>query len=228
MAEGEEHSKKAEDGQKNIKPSPTLTGTTSQGTPRNGSPHGSSKLTHEEDAHEQSPLLSPTGMDNEEEEGLMGDGVLDSHRDDFTETKNLWYMILLTISIGGLQLAWAVELSNGTPYLLSLGLSKSLMALVWIAGPLSGALVQPYIGILSDNCRSTWGKRTPFMIVGGIATVFSLLALAWIKEIVGGFLGIFGANPESNGVKNTVIFFAVVFIYVLDFSINTGMSNWAD
>jgi len=66
------------------------------------------------------------------------------------------------------------------------------------------------------------------MIVGGIATVFSLLALAWIKEIVGGFLGIFGANPESNGVKNTVIFFAVVFIYVLDFSINTGMPNWVD
>ena len=163
-------------------------------------------------------------MDNEEEEeGLIdgGDGTL-QHQDEFTETKNLLYMILLTISIGGLQLAWAVELSNGTPYLLSLGLSKSLMALVWIAGPLSGALVQPYVGILSDDCRSPWGKRTPFMVFGGIATVISLLALAWVREMVGGFLGLFGASPESSGVKTTIIVFAVLFIYMVDFAINTG------
>lgn len=160
--------------------------------------------------------------EEEEEEGLMGQ---DPFHDDFSETKGLGYMILLTISIGGLQLAWAVELSNGTPYLLSLGLSKSLMALVWIAGPLSGALVQPYIGILSDNCRSKWGKRTPFMIVGSIATVVSLLVLSWIREIVGGFLGLFGAQADSTGVKNSIIVMAVLFIYVLDFSINTGMLN---
>jgi solute carrier family 45 protein 1/2/4 len=215
------HKRQPEDAQK--RPSPTLSGETSGGAPRTASPHGISKKVHDEDQlHEQSPLLSPT--EHEEEEGLIEGGVLDSH-DDFTETKNIWYMILLTISIGGLQLAWAVELSNGTPYLLSLGLSKALMALVWIAGPLSGAIVQPYIGILSDNCRSKWGKRTPFMVTGGIATILSLLALAWVREIVGGCLGLFGANPESKGVKNTIIFVAVICIYVLDFAINTGMLN---
>lgn len=132
-------------------------------------------------------------------------------------------MILLTISIGGLQLAWSVEISNGTPYLLSLGLSKSLMALVWIAGPLSGALVQPYVGMLSDSCRSSWGKRTPFVFAGTIATVVSLMALAWVREIVGGFLGLFGASRESEGVKVTIIVVAVFFVYCLDFAINTGM-----
>jgi solute carrier family 45 protein 1/2/4 len=132
-------------------------------------------------------------------------------------------MILLTISIGGLQLAWAAELSNGTPYLLSLGLTKSLMAMVWIAGPLSGALVQPYIGILSDNCRSRWGKRAPFMVVGTISTVLSLLGLSWAREIVGGFLSLFGADRESEGVKTTIIVFAVLFIYIVDIAINTGM-----
>jgi solute carrier family 45 protein 1/2/4 len=185
----------------------------------------SPKPVHE--VHEESPLLSPThdeDGDGEEHTLINGGespGSLASD-DSFAETKSLWYMVLLTISIGGLQLAWSVELSNGTPYLLSLGISKSLMALVWIAGPLSGALVQPYVGIMSDNCRSSWGKRTPFMVVGAAATIISLMALSWVKEIVGGILGIFGGNRESEGVKVTIIIVAVIFVYILDFAINTG------
>jgi solute carrier family 45 protein 1/2/4 len=168
---------------------------------------------------EESPLLSPSRV--EEEEGLITDGT-SLTEDKYQETKSVWYMVLLTISIGGLQLAWAVELSAGTPYLLSLGLSKSLMALVWIAGPLSGALVQPYIGILSDNCRSPWGKRTPFMVAGSVFTIISLFFLAWVKEIVGGFLGVFGVARDSEGTKVTIIVIAVLWVYILDFSINTG------
>ena len=132
-------------------------------------------------------------------------------------------MILLTISIGGLQIAWSVEMSNGSPYLLSLGISKSLMALVWIAGPLSGTLVQPYVGMMSDNCRIRWGKRKPFMLGGAAATIVSLMFLAWTREIVTGILGLFGADPQSDGVKFCVICTAVLWIYILDFAINTGM-----
>lgn len=135
----------------------------------------------------------------------------------------MWYLILLTLSIGGLQIAWSVELSNGSPFLLSLGLSKSLMALVWIAGPLSGTLVQPYVGMLSDNCRVSWGKRKPFMLGGAAATMVSLMCLAWTKETVGGFLGLFGADRESEGVKVSIIVVAVIWVYILDFAINTGM-----
>lgn len=187
---------------------------------RNDSRDGSGKP-----AHEESPLLSAAG-DDEDERLMENRRVLDDDPiDEYQETKGLGYMILLTISIGGLQLAWATELSNGTPYLLSLGLSKSLMALVWIAGPLSGALVQPYVGMLSDNCRSKWGKRTPFMFWGSLATVFSLLTLGWVRDIVGGFLGLFGADRASEFVKISIILVAVVLVYILDFSINTGMPS---
>jgi solute carrier family 45 protein 1/2/4 len=70
-----------------------------------------------------------------------------------------------TLSIGliGLQVFWSVEMSYGacyacaprtvvdeartaSPYLLSLGLTKSHMALVFLAGPLSGLIVQPLVG----------------------------------------------------------------------------------
>lgn len=97
-----------------------------------------------------------------------------------------------------------------------------MLAFVWIAGPLSGTLVQPYVGIRSDNCRISWGKRKPFMLAGGAATIVSLMALAWTREIIGGILGIFGADPESHGVKLTSLIFAVIFVYILDFAINTG------
>ncbi|OLN88093.1 General alpha-glucoside permease 1 [Colletotrichum chlorophyti] len=167
-------------------------------------------------ASERSPLLSANEGDYFGE-GAAGTGEVD----DTQQTKSIWYLILLTISIGGLQIAWSVELSNGSPYLLSLGLSKSLMALVWIAGPLTGTLVQPYVGMLSDNCRLPWGKRKPFMLGGAVATVISLMFLAWTREIVGGIMGLFGADPESPAVKNSIICVAVVGIYVLDFAINT-------
>lgn len=113
---------------------------------------------------------------------------------------------------------------SGQPYLLSLGMSKALLAFVWIAGPLTGTLVQPYIGIRSDNCRVSWGKRKPFMVVGSAATVVSLLALAWVKEIVGGFLFIFGVDPQSQGTKTVTIIVATILMYCLDFAINTGMA----
>lgn len=115
------------------------------------------------------------------------------------------------------------QMLTNQPYLLSLGMSKALLAFVWIAGPLTGTLVQPYIGIRSDNCRISWGKRKPFMFVGATTTVMALFALAWVQEIVGGLLGLFGAETESNGVRMTIIVVATVLMYCLDFAINTGM-----
>jgi solute carrier family 45, member 1/2/4 len=178
-------------------------------------------------ANEQSPLLSASdsGHKDNEDDALVDDQTVLGEHDEYQVTRSVWWLIILTVSIGGLQIAWAVELSNGSPYLLSLGLSKSLMALVWIAGPLSGSLVQPYVGMQSDNCRISWGKRKPFMIAGTAATVLSLLFLAWVRETIGGFLGLFGADKDSQGVKTTIIIAAVIFVYILDFAINTGMAT---
>ena len=61
------------------------------------------------------------------------------------------------------------------------------------------------------------------MLFGTLGTGVSLLALAWTRELVGGFLGLFGADPDSTGVHNAGIVFAVVWVYVVDFSVNTGL-----
>ncbi|KAI0146022.1 MFS general substrate transporter [Hypoxylon sp. NC0597] len=172
--------------------------------------------------NESSPLLSPSRAGHD---SLDDENTIQAEDDEFQKTKSIWYLLLLTISIGGLQVAWAVELSNGTPYLLSLGLSKSLMALVWVAGPLTGTLVQPYVGMLSDNCRVSWGRRKPFMLGGALATALAYMFLAWIREIIGGIFSIFGVDSESHGVKVTIIVIAVIWIYVLDVAVNTVQAS---
>ena len=82
---------------------------------------------------------------------------------------------VLTIGLLGVQILWSVEMSYGecfhpscrvrrvseesvaaSPYLLSLGLSKSGVAMVFVAGPLSGLIVQPLIGTLS-RCSAGYG-----------------------------------------------------------------------
>lgn len=61
------------------------------------------------------------------------------------------------------------------------------------------------------------------MIVGGAATIVSLLGLAWVQEIIGGLFGLFAMDSESSGTKTAVIITATILMYCLDFSINTGI-----
>jgi len=101
-------------------------------------------------------------------------------------------MALLTFSMIGFQFCWGTEMTYATPYLLSLGLSKSRLSLVWVAGPLSGLVMQPVIGMVSDKSNSKYGRRRPFMAMGTVAVVFCLLLLGWTGEVV----GLFVKDPE--------------------------------
>jgi solute carrier family 45 protein 1/2/4 len=122
-------------------------------------------------------------------------------------------LFYLTLALAGVQFTWSVELAYGTPYLLSLGLPKSLTALVWLAGPLSGLIIQPLIGFYSDRCTSKYGRRRPYIIVGALLVVLSILFISYSKEI-GSFLAFGG---DSNIIT---IWIAVVSFYGLDFAIN--------
>jgi solute carrier family 45 protein 1/2/4 len=103
-----------------------------------------------------------------------------------------------------------------TPYLLQLGLTKSRTSLVWIAGPLSGLIMQPIVGVVSDGCTSTYGRRRPFMVLGSIVVAACLLTLGWTKEIVSAFVA------EGEFRNTCTVTLAVLAIYAVDFAINVG------
>lgn len=51
-----------------------------------------------------------------------------------------------------------------------------------MAGPIAGMTLQPYFGICSDQCRSPWGRRRPFIAGGALAAIASLLGLAFAQD----------------------------------------------
>lgn len=176
----------------------------------------------EPDIDEQSPLIAAQATDDDADIRTRSLSEPIGLEDSIVESKSVWYLILLTISVGGLQIVWSVEISNGSPFLLSLGMSKALVAFVWLAGPLTGVLVQPYIGIVSDRCRIPWGKRRPFMLAGTVGTIASSLLLSYAKDIVW-VLGPWANEQKYEGAwKGVTIGFATVMMWCLDFSINTG------
>ncbi|KAF2142897.1 uncharacterized protein K452DRAFT_326124 [Aplosporella prunicola CBS 121167] len=128
-------------------------------------------------------------------------------------------MAYLTASLVGIQFTWGIEMTYCTPYLLQLGLTKSKVSLVWIAGPLSGLLMQPLVGIIADRSKSKWGRRRPFMVVGAVIVAFALLMLGWTSEIVAYFVA------DSELKKNVTITSAVLCIYVIDFAINAVQAS---
>lgn len=127
-------------------------------------------------------------------------------------------MALLTFSLIGISFTWGIEMTYCTPYLLQLGLTKSRTALVWIAGPLSGLVMQPIVGVIADRSKSKYGRRRPFMVVGALVVAFFLILLGWAKEIV----SIFATETET--IKTFSIALAVGSIYALDFAINAVQS----
>ncbi|KAI0020184.1 MFS general substrate transporter [Xylariomycetidae sp. FL0641] len=127
-------------------------------------------------------------------------------------------MALLTFNVIGVTFVWGVEQTYCTPYLLSLGLTKSKTSLVWIAGPLSGLIVQPLVGAIADESTSKWGRRKPFIVIGAIVSALCLLTLGFTQEIVGYFV------PNTKAAQGLTIYAAVFAIYAVDFSINAVMS----
>ncbi|KAF5268401.1 hypothetical protein FOXYS1_712 [Fusarium oxysporum] len=103
-------------------------------------------------------------------------------------------MILLSFVTIGITFTWGIEMTYCTPYLLNLGLTKSNTSLVWIAGPLSGLIVQPVVGVIADEM------------------------LGFTREIVGFVV------TDDEAAKRPTIVLAVLAIYVVDFAINAVMS----
>ncbi|GAA6044081.1 hypothetical protein JCM8097_000197 [Rhodosporidiobolus ruineniae] len=136
-------------------------------------------------------------------------------------------LVKMTVGIAGAQLAWTVEMAYGTPYLLSLGLTKQGTSLVWMAGPLSGLLVQPIVGALSDSSPSRF-RRRQYILYSTLLILLSTLIVAFARELATvicsavPFLGGAGDwDPANERMKRRVaIWLGVVGFYGLDFALN--------
>ncbi|CAG8678977.1 9380_t:CDS:2, partial [Acaulospora morrowiae] len=135
-----------------------------------------------------------------------------------------WDMIKLTICMAGLQFTC----DYGTPYLRNLGLSSELISLVWLAGPLSGLLIQPLVGAFSDKSTSRMGRRRPYIIIGGILVCLSMAGIAYSIELATFLLGkkkLLNGFGDDDEVRKVAILVAVFSFYCLDFSLNAVQAS---
>jgi maltose/moltooligosaccharide transporter len=84
-------------------------------------------------------------------------------------------IVHLCIGLFGVQIVWGLQNANTSRLFQSLGADVGQLAVLWIAGPATGALVQPIVGYLSDRSRSRWGRRRPFIVVGALTTSVALV-----------------------------------------------------
>jgi maltose/moltooligosaccharide transporter len=84
-------------------------------------------------------------------------------------------IIHLCIGLFGVQIVWGLQNANTSRLFQSLGAGVGELAVLWIAGPVTGALVQPVIGYLSDRSRSRFGRRRPFILAGALAASVALV-----------------------------------------------------
>ena len=86
---------------------------------------------------------------------------------------------ILQMNLGflGLQFSFGLQQANMSPIWGYLGAHESQFAYLGIAGPLSGLLVQPIIGAMSDRTTSKYGRRTPYFLVGAVMCALGLLLM---------------------------------------------------
>ncbi len=84
---------------------------------------------------------------------------------------------ILNMNVGffGIQYSFGLQQSNMSPIYRYLGADEATLPLLWLAGPMTGLLVQPIIGAMSDRTTSRYGRRTPYFLIGAVLCSIALL-----------------------------------------------------
>ena len=98
---------------------------------------------------------------------------------DFRPRLSLSRILQMNLGFLGLQFSFGLQQSNMGPIYRYLGADEATMPLLWLAGPMTGLLVQPVIGAMSDRTTSRLGRRTPYFLVGAILCSVCLLAMPY-------------------------------------------------
>lgn len=93
---------------------------------------------------------------------------------------------IINMSVGffGIQFGWDLQRANMGRIYENLGAHPDEVPLLFLAAPLTGLIVQPIIGYLSDRTwHPTWGRRRPYFMVGAILSSIALIFMPHSSEL---------------------------------------------
>lgn len=119
--------------------------------------------------------------------------------------QSFWGLWNISFGFFGIQIGFALQNSNMSRVFQTLGASMDDLPALWVAAPLTGLIVQPIIGHLSDRTWNRLGRRRPYFLTGAIFAAIALFLMPLAPT--------FGAP----------LLFAAAMLWVLDASLNVSM-----
>lgn len=96
---------------------------------------------------------------------------------------SFWQIINMNIGFFGIQYSFGLQQSNMSPIYLYLGADEAKLPYLWLAGPMTGLLVQPFVGAISDRTLSKLGRRTPYFLIGAVLCSISLFFMPFSSAL---------------------------------------------
>ncbi len=118
---------------------------------------------------------------------------------------SFWQIFNMNVGFLGIQYSFGLQQTAINPIFLYLGAPEDMLPILNIAGPVTGLIVQPIIGAMSDKTWSSrWGRRKPYFLIGALLGSLCLF--------------IFPHSP--------VLWFAVGLLWILDVGNNMAMEPY--
>jgi len=114
---------------------------------------------------------------------------------------SFWQIWNMSFGFLGIQFGWGLQLANMSPIYKYLHAEESSLPYLWLAGPITGLIIQPIIGSMSDRTWNRLGRRRPYFLAGAILASTALFFM-----------------PDSSAV-----WMAAGLLWILDASINITM-----
>ena len=114
---------------------------------------------------------------------------------------SMWAIWNMCVGFFGIQIGFGLQNANTSRIFQTLGAEIDTLAILWIAAPVTGLLVQPLVGYFSDKTWGRMGRRRPYFLVGALITSAALVLM-----------------PNS-----PTLWFAAAMLWIMDASINITM-----
>jgi maltose/moltooligosaccharide transporter len=114
---------------------------------------------------------------------------------------SFWQIWNMSFGFLGIQFGWGLQMANMSAIYEYLGARPDQIPLLWMAAPLTGLIVQPIIGHMSDRTWNRLGRRRPYFLVGAILASMALILM-----------------PRSSA-----LWMAAGLLWIMDASINISM-----
>jgi maltose/moltooligosaccharide transporter len=97
---------------------------------------------------------------------------------------NFWQIWNMNFGFFGIQFSFGLQQTNMSAIYKYLGADEASLPMLWLAGPITGLVLQPIIGAISDGTWSPkFGRRKPFFLIGAIVSSFALVAMPFSNTI---------------------------------------------